>query len=161
MQTNSSQNSSPAATEYIPVREYDASRNAVQDLQAAEAEARKTGKRVLMQIGGAGAWCDWCHFMDAFFQSHPELVEIRDKNFVTVKISVSVENQNREVLSPYPKIFSYPHFFVLDDQGNLLRSQQTSELEMGQGNTYDAQKVKAFLLKWGERKEPQPQKTNR
>jgi thioredoxin-related protein len=159
IQANGLQSPATAAPEYVPVREYDATRNAVQDLQMAEAEARKTGKRVLMQIGGAGAWCDWCHFMDAFFQAHPELVELRDKNFVTVKISVSVENQNREVLSHYPKIFSYPHFFVLDDQGNLIQSQQTSELEMGQGNTYDAQKVKAFLLKWGERKEAAPQKT--
>jgi thioredoxin-related protein len=158
IQANGGQSPAAAAPEYVPVREYDATRNAVQDLQTAETEARKTGKRVLMQIGGAGAWCDWCHFMDTFFQAHPELIELRDRNFVTLKVSVSVENQNREVLSRYPKIFSYPHFFILDDQGNLIHSQQTSELEMGQGNTYDAQKVQAFLLKWGEQKEPAPQK---
>jgi thioredoxin-related protein len=143
---------------YIPVREYDASRNAAQDIQAAQAEARRTAKRVLVQVGGAGAWCDWCHFMDTFFQTHPELVELRDRYFVTVKVSVSVENQNKEVLSQYPKIFGYPHFFVLDAQGKLLQSQQTSQLEMGQGNTYDPQKVRAFLLDWGEQKNAGNQK---
>lgn len=139
----------PPATQYVPVREYDASRNAAQDLQAAQAEAARTGKRVLMQVGGSGAWCDWCHFMDTFFQTHPTLVELRDRYFVTVRISVSVENQNREVLSHYPKIFGYPHFFVLDEQGRLLHSQQTSQLEMGQGDTYNPQKMEAFLREWG------------
>lgn len=141
--------STSATSSFVPVTDYDSKRNAVQDLQAAEGEARKTGKRVLMQVGGSGAWCDWCHFMDAFFQAHPDLVELRDRYFVTVKISVSVDNQNREVLSHYPKIYGYPHFFVLDDQGNLIHSQQTSPLEMGQGNTYNADRVKEFLLKWG------------
>ena len=144
------QTPSPSPTSaYVPVTDYDAKRNATQDLKAAEDEARRTGKRVLMQVGGSGPWCDWCHFMDAFFQAHPDLVELRDRYFVTVKISVSVENQNREVLSHYPQIYGYPHFFVLDGQGNLIHSQQTSLLELGH-NSYNADRVKEFLLKWGD-----------
>src|SRR6266850_6076581 len=113
----------PAATKYVPVTEYDPSRNAAQDLAAAIKEAQRTGKNVLLEVGGE--WCSWCHTLDKFFAAHPELVQLRDKNFVTLKVNYSDENQNEEVLSRYPTINGYPHIFFLDSKGKLLLSQDT------------------------------------
>ena len=45
-----------------------------------------------------------------------------------------------------PVIKGYPHLFVLDENGKLLRSQDTSVLE--QGSSYDLDKMFEFLKKW-------------
>jgi YVTN family beta-propeller protein len=68
------------------------------------------------------------------------------QHYVTVFVNYSVQNQNRQVLDKYPKIFEYPHFLVLDGTGKLLASQGTSVLE--QGETYNSDKMGAFLRKW-------------
>ncbi|MGE5810097.1 MAG: thiol-disulfide isomerase, partial [Ignavibacteria bacterium] len=62
------------------------------------------------------------------------------------KINYSKENENKKFLSKYPKIPGYPHLFVLDENGKLLHSQNTSELEKGRG--HDREKVFAFLKEW-------------
>ena len=143
--TTKAQSAPPSANSpYVPVLTYDPSRNAAQDIQDALAEAKKTGRHVLMEVGGD--WASWCHTMDNFFKEHQNLMEIREKNYVTVAVNFSKENQNREVLSHYPKIFEFPHLFVLDADGKVLQSQQTSLLE--EGETYNPEKFKAFLLKW-------------
>ena len=111
-------------TKHVPVATYDPSRNAEQDIQNAIAEAQRTGKRILLEVGGE--WCGWCHTMDKFFEQNRELLEFREKNFVLVKINFSSENENRKVLSRYPPIPGYPHLFVLDSNGKFLHSQGTS-----------------------------------
>jgi hypothetical protein len=68
------------------------------------------------------------------------------ENFIVLKINYSKENENKEFLSKYPKIPGYPHLFVLDKNGKLLCSQDTSQLEKGRG--HDRDKVFAFLKKW-------------
>jgi thioredoxin-related protein len=114
---------------YAPVTEYDPKRDAAQDIQDAIKEAQRTNRRILVEVGGE--WCSWCHTLDRFFQVNPDLLLLRDKNFVTVKINFSTDNENKELLSHYPAIPGYPHIFVLDAEGRLLRSQDTSELESG------------------------------
>ncbi len=136
------------ATGYVPVRTYDPSRNAAQDVLAAEQEGQRSGRNVLVDVGGN--WCVWCHIMDRFFQSHADLAELRDKYYVTVFVNFSPENRNREFLSRFPRIPGFPHLFVLDSGGKLLRSQFTGALE--QGNSYSVEKMREFLLKW----EPTP-----
>ncbi len=124
---------------------FDPTRDAARDLSAAIEEASRTGKRVLVDVGGN--WCGWCLNMERFFAAHPDLAALRDKYFVTVKVNWSPENTNRALLSHYPPIPGYPHLFVLDGGGRLLHSQDTSALE--DGKTYSLQKFTAFLNKWG------------
>lgn len=133
-----------ADTKYIPVLAYDPARNADQDIQQAVNEARRTNRRVLVEVGGL--WCIWCHYMDEFFDKHPDMLALREKNFVMVKVNMSDENKNAEVLSRYPKVAGYPHIFVLDKDGKLLHSQDTEKLEQGKG--YNPEKFKAFLTDW-------------
>jgi|ERR1043165_2098949 thioredoxin-related protein len=135
--------------EYVPVLKYDPARNADQDIQDGVAEAKRTGKRVLLEVGGD--WCIWCHHMDDFFDAHPELLALREQNFVMVKINYSDENKNQLVLSRYPPVAGYPHIFILDSNGKLLHSQDTGKLE--EGKSYNLDKFMAFLKEWGVEKQ--------
>lgn len=128
---------------YIPVTKYDPKRDAAEDIQDAIKEARRTNRRILLEVGGE--WCSWCHTLDKFFETHPDLLLLRDKRFVTVKINFSEENENKDLLARY-KIPGYPHLFVLDSDGKFLYSQDTSPLE--NGKSYDLERLTAFLNKW-------------
>jgi thioredoxin-related protein len=98
----------------------------------------------MVDVGGE--WCKWCHFLDKFIETTPEVKSALEKNFVWVKVNWSPENKNVALLSQWPKISGYPHLFVLDAEGKLLHSQNTGLLEAEEGkNTYDKQKVMAFI----------------
>ena len=129
---------------YTPVLKYDPTRDASQDIQAAVEEAKRTNRRVMVEVGGE--WCIWCHHMDDFFEQHADALALREKNFVMVKVNFSDDNKNEEVLSRYPKVAGYPHIFILDNNGKLIHSQDTEKLEEGKG--YNLEKFKAFLTEW-------------
>src|SRR5689334_3120338 len=143
--THAKQNlSATPPADYVPVLKYDPARNADQDIREGVAEAKRTGKRVLLEVGGQ--WCIWCHIMDEYFDNHPDLLAFREKNFIMVKINFSDENKNERVLSRYPDVAGYPHIFVLDNNGKLLHSQDTGKLEEGRG--YNLERFIAFLKEW-------------
>jgi thioredoxin-related protein len=130
------------------VGKFDPKRDAAKDVQDAIVEATKTGKRILLDVGGE--WCIWCHRLDTLFMQNKDLEEYRNAHYVVVKINYSKENENEEFLSKYPKIEGYPHLFVLEKDGKLLQSQDTGALESGKHHDHD--KVLAFLEKWAAKK---------
>ena len=128
----------------IEREKFDPARNAAADLAGAMAKAQKSGKRIVLDVGGE--WCGWCVWMDKFFAANPELSRVRDENFVWLKINFSEENENAEFLAAYPKAAGYPHLYVLDENGKFLHSQNTAELE--KGKSYDLEVFMSFLKKW-------------
>ncbi len=132
------------AAGYTSVTQYDPKRDAEKDISDAIAEAKRTGKNVLLEVGGE--WCTWCRTMDAFYAKNPELKKTKAANFVSVKIAIGPENPNPKALSRYPKAHCTPQLIVLDRNGKLLHSQDTCELEAGKD--YDLAKFTAFLKKW-------------
>ncbi len=132
------------SAKYVPVHEYDPQRDAASDIERAVAEARRAKKNVLLEVGGK--WCVWCRIMDSYFEANPDVLKLREDNFVTVKINFSPENENKDVLSKYGEIPGYPHLFVLDPEGKLIQSQNTGDLEAGK--SYDKEKFVGFLKKW-------------
>ena len=124
--------------------DYDPRRDPEKDLAAASAEAKKSGKNIFVEVGGE--WCTWCHILDRFFHEHPGLEALRDKNYVSMKVSMSQENPNRAFLSRFPHVHAYPHIFILDAEGNLIRSQPTDVLE--DGRSYNARRFQKFLEKF-------------
>ena len=126
------------------VPKFDPSRDPANDVAAAVDSASHSGKRILLDVGGE--WCKWCHYLDRFFEQNRDVADFLHAKFVVVKVNYSKENRNEAFLSKYPKIPGYPHFFVLDSDGTFLYSQDTGELESGQGHDHD--KVFAFLKKW-------------
>lgn len=123
---------------------FDPLRDPNADLAAAVETATKSGKRIILDVGGE--WCGWCVYMDKFFYLNPKLAELRDANFAWVKVNMSDENENILFLASYPPINSYPHLFVLDKTGKLLHTQPTEPLEAGKG--YDLTKFTKFLKLW-------------
>jgi thioredoxin-related protein len=127
---------------------FDPARNAEKDVKTALEEAKAAGKRVLLDVGGS--WCSWCKRLDAFIEEDSEIKNLMASNFVTVKINFSPENKNEAFLSKYPKVDGYPHFFVLENDGKLLHSQNTGELE--KDLSYSKDKMLVFIKKWAPKK---------
>lgn len=123
---------------------FDATRNPAADLQTAITKAKKQNKRIILDVGGE--WCSWCIHMDKFFAMHKDLAKLRDKNYVWLKVNMSEENENKEFLANYPAAAGYPHLYVLEKDGTLVQSQNTSELE--EGKTYNLKVFTDFLRKY-------------
>lgn len=124
-----------------PGGRYDPSRDPAADIKAALAQARGGGRRVLIEAGGN--WCSWCRTMDRFFEDHAELASLRDRNFVLVRVSVEPGGPLPAALKAYPPPAGFPHLYVVDENGSLIQSQNTAELESG--DSYDLEKLKFFL----------------
>lgn len=135
---------STTASGYVADRRFDPARNASADIEQAIAEARKTGKRILLDVGGD--WCPWCHALDQFFLEQPSLHQLREANFILVKVYYGEDKKNEQTLSRYSKVVGIPHFFILDATGNLLYSQHVVELR--KDGVYDSGKMREFLTKW-------------
>lgn len=131
------------AQQALPTK-FDPKRDAIRDVATATARAKDTGKRVLVDVGGE--WCRWCHILDQFIETTPEVKTVIDTHYVTVKVNWSPDNKNEALLSQWPKIGGYPHLMVLDANGKLLHSQNTGVLEAGE--SYDKAKVLAFLTQY-------------
>lgn len=132
------------ATTTIEREKFDPTRIAADDLKSAIVKATAEDKRIILDVGGE--WCGWCCLMDNYLIKNAALGKTRDDNFVWVKINMSEENENKEFLSQYPAVTGYPHLFVLEKDGKLLYSQDTSALEEEKG--YNLQKFTDFLTKW-------------
>ena len=123
---------------------FDPTRDAASDVAAAANLAKSQGKRVIVDVGGE--WCSWCHILDRFIAANPDVAALIGERYVWVKVNYSKENKNEAFLSRWPKVAGYPHLFVLDANGKLLRSQDTGALEAGK--SYDKSKLLAFLKRW-------------
>ncbi len=134
-----------ALTERRPLpADFDPARDPAQDLETALRIARAARRNVLIEVGGD--LCAPCRAMDRFFVTNSDLRQLRDANFVVLKVNVSQENANEAFLRRFPPVDGYPHIFVLDASGRLLHSQNTEALEAGKD--YDPAAMRAFLVKW-------------
>lgn len=127
------------------INEYSEARDPAADLALAITEAESSGRHILMEIGGE--WCVWCHILDDFVESHPDVADAIKANFVFIKINYSEDNENQTFLGQFPEIPGYPHLFVLNQQGEFIHSQGTLELEKGE--SYNEKVFLAFLERWG------------
>ena len=134
----------PATGTAVTAPKFNPAADPTKDLEGAIADAQRTHKRIILDVGGE--WCGWCHAMDRYYAEHADLMALREKQFVWLKINFSPENNNAAFLSKYPAIHGYPHLLVLDTDGKLLHSQDTSLLE--QGSSYNLEKMFAFLKQW-------------
>jgi thiol:disulfide interchange protein len=129
---------------YETPTKFDPERNSAEDLAAAIEEAKRSQRNVLIEIGGE--WCLWCRVMDAFYSKNPDLLALRDRNYVLLKVDMSDGHPNSEFLSHFPQIDGVPHIFIVDSKGKLIRSEDTSELE--EGDTYNLERFRKFLEKY-------------
>jgi Thioredoxin-like len=124
---------------------YDPRRDPEKDFTIAKAAATQAHKRIFIVVGGN--WCIWCKYMDEFFAAHADVREIRDANFVLLKVNMSGLNLNYPFLSKFPQIPAYPYILVVDADGKMLTAQKTEDLEEG-AKGYSVPKIKQFLTTW-------------
>ncbi len=129
---------------FYTVDHYGEDRNVEEDLKMTIARASMEKKRILLQVGGD--WCGWCKLLTAFVEKNEPVRSSLDRNYLLMKVTYTQKQPNEAFLSEYPKIKGYPHLFVLDADGKLLHSQDTSPLE--EGNGYNLDRVLAFLDEW-------------
>ncbi len=84
--------------------------------------------------------------MDEFVHENQAVAAKLRQNYLIMKVNYGDGNDNEEFLANYPNIPAYPHFFVLESDGQFLHSQGTAELEDGRG--YNEQVFLTFLDKW-------------
>jgi thiol:disulfide interchange protein len=133
---------------YETPTKFDPERNSTENLASAIEEAKHTQRNVLIEIGGE--WCLWYHVMDSFYSKNPDLLALRDRNYVLLKADVSEGHPNSEFLSHFPQIDGVPHIFIVDSKGKLIRSEDTNELE--EGDTYNLDRFRKFLEKYAPKK---------
>ena len=129
------------------VKPYNPQDNASVVIEELISNAKKENKNIILQAGGN--WCIWCLRFNDFVQNTPELKTLVDSNYLYYHLNFSPENKNEKVFKKYGNPgdkYGYPVFIVLDKNGDLVHTQDSSVLEEGKG--YSLEKVKAFLSQW-------------
>jgi thiol:disulfide interchange protein len=88
-------------------------------LDAALAEAAKTGRNVFLHFGAP--WCGWCLRLDAWL-AQPEVASVLGKDFIDVKIDIDRMTGAKEVLTRYNADAKggIPWFVFLDGKGKEI-----------------------------------------
>lgn len=121
---------------------YDPAADPVAALEQATRTARSSGKRVMLFAGGD--WCPWCLALEKFIAMDAEVQAAIDRSFVTLKAYYGKENRNAAFFSKLPPAKGYPHIWIIDGDGKVLHSVDTSRLESGEYK-YDKAKVLQFV----------------
>lgn len=129
--------------DFYSVGSYDKAADPNEHLTKTLKQAKAEDKRVILQVGGD--WCHWCGLISEFMTTNETVRDHLDENFLVMKVTYPGDF-SEAFLAKYPECDAYPHFFVLDSEGELLHSQGTGELEKGEG--YDQEIFMAFLEKW-------------
>ncbi|MBR0024903.1 MAG: thioredoxin family protein [Muribaculaceae bacterium] len=125
--------------------------NPMEQIDKAIAQANEQGKFVICQVGGN--WCPWCLRFADFITKDEEIAKLVDDNFVYIHVSYNPRNSTNETRDKAmlkrlgnPGRFGYPVFVVLNQDGNVIHTQDSSFLEEGKG--YNKEKVLRFFKAW-------------
>lgn len=133
---------------------YDETINPSEQISAAVAKASAENKFVVAQLGGN--WCKWCIRFARMVEADPEMKQFVDDNFEFIHVNYNPRNPSadkdssatQEALRKLgnPVRFGYPVLVVLDGNGDIVHTQDSSFLESGEG--YDKEKVMRFFKAW-------------
>lgn len=120
--------------------------DAAQQIRTAVEEAKRSGKHVLIQVGGQ--WCIWCMRLHKTVAADPELTRLQNDNYVVVHLNYSAENKNEKTLAElgHPERFGFPVLVILDATGQRLHTQDSGYLE--EGSFHSKAKVSKFFEQW-------------
>lgn len=96
-------------------------------LDDALAKSKVTKKRILIEFGGD--WCIWSHRMNRIVESR-KFKSFIDDNFIFLRCTINAYGENSYPSDKdLPDIRSIPHFILLDENGNVIGSQDTPGFE--------------------------------
>ena len=115
------------------------------DLEAALRMAPTVHKRILLDFGGN--WCGDCQVLDIYLHD-PANHKLLTDNFVLVHVNIGHMDANLDIAQKYgiPLNKGVPAVAVLNEDGNLLYSQQDGQFEAMR--RMDISSVTQFLDKW-------------
>ena len=138
------------AQEGLP-RVYDESVNPLTQIGQAVRRASQEDKFVVCQVGGN--WCPWCLRFADFAAKDSAISQVIQDNFIYIHVNYNPRKQDNPELARAlmqrlgnPARFGFPVFVVLDQQGHVLHTQDSSFLEEGKG--YNQEKVLRFFQCW-------------
>ena len=128
---------------------YDEKADAMAQIDSALVEAAKSHRYVISQVGGN--WCKWCLRFADYITQDKEIADFIQSNFVYVHINSSSRRGEQNNVNAIRRLgnpirFGLPVMVVLDVDGNVLHTQDSSFLEEGEG--YNKNKVMRFLRNW-------------
>ncbi|WP_425410100.1 thioredoxin family protein [Hyphococcus sp.] len=117
-------------------RPFDASRNAMMDVDAALAAAQVSGKNVLLALGG-----NWCHDsrgLAAKFE-RPELARVIADGYELVWVDVGYRDRNLDVPARYGvmELHGTPTILILSPDGALLNRDSVHDWRTADSKPYD------------------------
>lgn len=129
---------------------YDETADPMVQISKAVQNAGKDGRFVICQVGGN--WCRWCLMFADFVAKDAELTQFIDENFVFIHSNYNPrERAGEKTLEMLKKLgnperFGFPVFVVMDQNGKVIHTQDSSFLE--EGNGYSRDKVARFFQNW-------------
>jgi hypothetical protein len=91
-------------------------------------------------------WCPGCLELSALLKDNPEIAAAWKKSFVLVLVDYDAARKVYEKYVSPDQQNGIPRLVVLDSNGAVLKSDDTSSLD--RGDETDPGKVKAFLAEW-------------
>lgn len=126
----------------------------IEQIDNAVATAKQEGKHVICQVGGN--WCPWCLRLADFIVNDSTVNKTISDNYVYIHVNYNPRKAAGEAKQAQaaamlkrldnPARFGFPALVVLDGDGNVIHTQDSSFLEEGKG--YSQKKVLRFLNNW-------------
>lgn len=133
---------------------YDEGINPMEQIDQALEQAKSTNKFVICQVGGN--WCPWCLRFADFVENDSDISKVIDENFVYIHVNYNPrqsagEEKARQAAEMMKRLgnparFGFPVFVVLDAEGHVLHTQDSSFLE--EGKSYNKEKTLRFFRCW-------------
>lgn len=130
----------------VPDAPFDASADADADVDAAVARARKSGKRVLIDLGGN--WCADCRIL-AGLMDLPELHAFLDAHYEVVSVDVGRFNRNLQIPARYgitTRLAGVPAILIVTPDGHLLNGGHISAIQ--DARRFTPQALADWLAQW-------------
>ena len=116
---------------------------AAADVEAAFAEARRTGRRVILSFGGD--WCPDCQALHVYFGQSPN-AELLAEHYILVNVNVGMKDANLDVAQRYGvAVTSVPVLAVVDGEGKVVHAQGK---EFSNMREMESSVVTEFLNRW-------------
>lgn len=133
---------------------YNENINPMEQIDNALVKAKADGKYVVCQVGGN--WCPWCLRFADFAETNEAVSKMIGENFVLIHVNYNPRKAGGEEAAQKaaklmerldnPARFGFPVFVVLDANGKVLHTQDSSFLEEDKG--YSEKKVLRFFKNW-------------
>ena len=121
---------------------YSETANPAADIAAAEKQAQREHKRILLDFGGN--WCGDCQVLDYNAHQAPS-ADLIAKHYVVVHVNIGHMDRHVDIADKYhvPIAHGVPSLAVLDARGKLLYAEKPKEFEHA-----SAEELAAFLDHW-------------